>query len=217
MSNAQSRSKRTGASVTSIPTGNPTTLETLPSTRSTRVDPSVWIAYPPPLPKPHVTLLLLLGEAPEDDGGLFQAGHLLPIPQDHEPAEHLVSPPRHPLQILPSLNLAFRLPQGLLVQDDIRIAGNHKRPRASLHGPGLHPRVLHHLHLRIPTRQLLHPGHHHLELDPQLPKNLFSLRRAGREDHPQLPSGAISGARAQDSSGNQIPISRAADSSESDP
>ena len=33
-----------GASSNSSPTGNPTTLETLPSTRSTKVDPSVWIA-----------------------------------------------------------------------------------------------------------------------------------------------------------------------------
>ena len=39
-----SRSSSSGASSASSPTGSPTTLETLPSIRSTRVEPSVWIA-----------------------------------------------------------------------------------------------------------------------------------------------------------------------------
>lgn len=44
-------SSSSGASSASSPTGSPTTFETLPSIRSTRVDPSVWIAYPPDLPR----------------------------------------------------------------------------------------------------------------------------------------------------------------------
>jgi len=62
--------------------------------------------------------------------------------------------------------------------------------------------VLTNLELRLPTRNLANPRHHNLELNIQLPKNLAPLRRSGCEDY---------------SSGNQIPISRSADSSESEP
>ena len=66
----------------------------------------------------------------------------------------------------------------------------------------LPPGILNHLNLRLPTRKLANPGYHNLKFNAQLPKNLTSLRRSGCEDY---------------SSGNQIPISRSADSSESDP
>jgi hypothetical protein len=41
---SQLHSNNRGASSASSPTGNPTTLETLPSSRATSVEPSVWIA-----------------------------------------------------------------------------------------------------------------------------------------------------------------------------
>ena len=58
---------------------------------------------------------------------------------------------------------------------------------------------------RVPERLRVRFGHDHLEADPQLFEDLPPLRRAGCEDD------------VQDSSGNQIPISRSADSSESEP
>ncbi len=70
---------------------------------------------------------------------------------------------------------------------------------------GLPTCILQHLGLRIATRQLLDAGNYDLELQSKLAKDLSPLGRAGGEDE------------AQASSGNQISISRSADSSESEP
>jgi len=69
----------------------------------------------------------------------------------------------------------------------------------------LPPCILDDLELGIATRQLLDPGHHDLEIDAKLAKNLTPLGRPRCEGD------------LQDSSGNQIEISRSAYSSESDP
>jgi hypothetical protein len=68
----------------------------------------------------------------------------------------------------------------------------------------LPPCILNDLDLRIAPRQLVNAGNDNLELDAQLFENLPSLGRTGCEDDVQ-------------SSGNQMPISRSADSSESEP
>jgi hypothetical protein len=57
----------------------------------------------------------------------------------------------------------------------------------------------------VPAGQLVDTGDDDIELDPQLLEDLPALRRARCEDD------------VQDSSGNQIPISRSAESSESEP
>ena len=75
---AQPRAKSCGASSASSPTGRPTTLETLPSIRSTRVEPErldrVAARPPPPLAERDVALLLGLVQLPEDDRRPLQPG-----------------------------------------------------------------------------------------------------------------------------------------------
>jgi hypothetical protein len=68
----------------------------------------------------------------------------------------------------------------------------------------LPPCVLNDLDRRIAPPQLVNAGNDDLEPNPQLFENLPPLERARCEDDVQ-------------SSGNQMPISRSADSSESDP
>ena len=91
-----------------------------------------------------------------------------------------MSTARHPLQVLASLSVIGGLPERLAIENDIGVAGDHIA--IALNGPRLHPSVLDHLELRIPTRQLIDPGHHDLELDPQLAENLPPLRGAGSQD-----------------------------------
>jgi hypothetical protein len=69
----------------------------------------------------------------------------------------------------------------------------------------LTPSVLNDLELRIATPQLIDPGDDDVELDSQLLEDLPPLRGPGCERY------------LQGSSGNQIAISRSADSSESEP
>ena len=71
-------------------------------------------------------------------------------------------------------------------------------------GMSLQSRVLDDLELGVSPRQLLDPGHDYVEVDAQLSEDLLALQRSGCQNDVQ-------------SSGNQMPISRSADSSESEP
>ena len=112
-------------------------------------------------------------------------------------------PARKQLQVFASLGLICGLTQRPTVDYDIGVTCDHQP--VPLHGRGLHPSVLEHLDLWIAAGQLLDARDHHLELDSQLPKDLAPLGRPRCEYD------------SQESSGNQISISRSADSSESEP
>ena len=111
---------------------------------------------------------------------------------------------RHSLQVIARLSFISGLTQRPAIQNHIRVAGDHQIA-ASFNSFAPSSGVLDHLDLRIPARQLVNAGNDDLELHAQLAKNLASLRRSGCEDD------------VQDSSGNQMAISRSADSSESEP
>ena len=113
-----------------------------------------------------------------------------------------MSPPTHPIQVRPSLGRIRRLAQHLVVKDNVGVTGDDE---VSIDRSRLRERVQANKLFRIPTGQLLDARNDNLELKPQLLQDLPPLRRPGCKRDPQ------------DSSGNQIPISRSADSSESEP
>src|SRR3977135_554590 len=112
-------------------------------------------------------------------------------------------PPRHQVEAHARLSNLRRLAQRPAIKDNVCIAGNHHT--VSRNCSGLQPGVLEYLKVRIAARQLIHARDDDLELNAQLAKDLAPLVRPGSEDYVHA------------SSGNQISISRSADSSESDP
>ncbi len=119
-----------------------------------------------------------------------------------------MGPPGEGQQPLPRLSLIARLPQRPSLQEHIGIHPQRDvpLPRAGEHQPGvgLPPRVLHHKLLGgDAVSHLVHVGHDRFVGNPQRAQHLPSAGRRRGED--QTPSG------------NQISISRAADSSESEP
>src|SRR5215211_3570974 len=125
-------------------------------------------------------------------------------------------PPAKSNEPLPSLLLSHCLSQEFPLQHDLGV--NPKR-----HGPNgitgelesrdsLPPSVLHHELIRSrSSAQLLRVGSHRLVLHPKRREHL-PPRRGGRKDQLRRHGGP-----GQGRSGNQISISRAADSSESEP
>jgi hypothetical protein len=98
-----------------------------------------------------------------------------------------------------------RLAEGAPFDRDVGVAGYDEAP-GSRDGGGLAAGVLDDLVVGVPPAQLLDPGDDDIESDSELLEDLAALGRAGCERYVQ-----------EDSSGTQIPISRSADSSESDP
>ena len=113
-----------------------------------------------------------------------------------------MSPPTHPIQIRPSLILIRRLTKHDVIQNHVGVAGNDE---VALHRPRLRERVQANQLFSVSASQLLNARNNDVELQPKLLQDLPPLRRPRCKRDPQ------------DSSGNQIPISRSADSSESDP
>ena len=89
------------------------------------------------------------------------------------------------------------------VDDDVGVAGDDDSLRVDR--AGLAAGVLDDLLVGVAAGQLIDPGNDDLKGDAELLEDLPPLRRAGCQRD------------RQESSGNQIPISRSADSSESDP
>jgi hypothetical protein len=110
--------------------------------------------------------------------------------------------PRHPIEILPSLNLALRLSERSAIQDHVRVTSNdelacrgrrrggaenggeaparRRLPFAARNSPSLSTRVLKHLEVRIAPRELVDARNDDIELYPQLLENLPPLRRPRR-------------------------------------
>ncbi len=113
-------------------------------------------------------------------------------------------------QPLPRAGLVVGLAEQPAVERDVRVDAEHDRPlpRPGLAQPGsgLAPGVLEHDRLRLALAELLDLGDYRLEHDPEALEDLPPAWRRRGEDQ-----------ALTSYSPNQIPISRSADSSESEP
>ena len=128
---------------------------------------------------------------------------VLSRPKQRQAADHKVLSPRQPIQVSASIRLALRLSQHLAVDDHLCVSRDHQSVAALWRNRlSFASRVAHHELAGLPRGLFLYLRDAHLEVQPE-----------GREQG--APLGRPRG--ENQSSGNQIPISRSADSGESEP
>ena len=153
----------------------------------------------PPLPGGEIQVNCRFVERPKSHLGEGDAGRLV-IPEDDHTTQNLVHTSGEQLQTVAGTRLIPGLAEEATVDGNVGIDTDDE---ASLHGTRtrLAPCVFEHDLGGIALAELVDVGDDRLEINPELLEDLAPARRGRREDQ----------------SPNQIPISRSADSSESEP